>query len=143
MTIRCAWRVVAVWFGSITLMALLASAQASDAPSQADMFSTPPKDANPVILKAEPATKVDLLEMKGELKDSIKSTERWIFGGLLTVAIAIFIQMAQIFRRLGALEQLHKNGSPAPHPAGNLPQVHDQKDAAILINGPERESGHE
>ncbi len=139
---------MAAWFGVIALMATLASPLVADVSSQTT--STPQDDANPVILKAEPATKVDLLNMKDELKYSMRSAERYFINIVLTVsgimvaiAIAIFALLAQIFRRLGALEQLHKDASPAPPPTEtpapppteNRTQTHNESAAFVDVNG--------
>lgn len=60
-------------------------------------------------LKAEPATKVDLLNLKDELKSSMTSMERWLIGivlGVQGVAASVVIGfMIHISRRLGALEK--------------------------------------
>ena len=101
------WLTMTVWFGIIALMGVLASPLTADASSQ--ISSTPQKDANPAVLKAEPATKVDLLNLKDELKSSMTSMERWLIGivlGVQGVAASVVIGfMIHISRRLGALEK--------------------------------------
>ncbi len=101
------WLTVAAWFGIVALMAALASPLVADASGQTT--STLQDDANPVVLKAEPATKVDLLNLKDELKSSMTSMERWLIGiilGVQGVAASVVIGfMIHISRRLGALEK--------------------------------------
>ena len=110
------WLNMAAWFGILALMAALASPLAADPSSQTSSASQ--KDASPVILKAEPATKVDLLTLKDELKNSMMSLERWLIGiilGVQGVAAGVVIGfMIHISRRLGALEQAYKGHPPAP-----------------------------
>lgn len=109
------WLTVAAMFGIIALMAALTSPLAADASSQT--LSTTQKDANPVVLKAEPATKVDVLNLKDELKNSMTSLERWLIGIILSVqgaAAAIVIGfMLYISRRLDRLEAV-KQASALP-----------------------------
>ncbi len=122
------WLTVAAMFGIIALMAALTSPLAVDASNQT--LSTPQKDANIVVLKAEPATKVDVLNLKDELKNSMTSLERWLIGIILGVqgaAAAIVIGfMLYISRRLGALEQALKGHPPASSQAGGRARSIDQ-----------------
>ena len=122
------WLNMAAWFGILALMAALASPLAADPSSQTSSASQ--KDASPVILKAEPATKVDLLNMKDELKSSMTSLERWLIGiilGVQGVAAGVVIGfMIHISRRLGALEQAYKGHPPAPSPIEERPWSYDQ-----------------